>query len=194
MQQYYKDQRADDDGCHKMILTYSEQCLDEDENPTQPFNFVQYHEQAKASEAVIHDDHGKMMWEEEYYEFARKPKGGSMSVPAMKAHWQEWSTHKAAGDETLKWDEKGPGQSPLRFRVKKGDFLTNREAFEKSKIIDCAGKVEKNMAAADAAAKVAMITSNVGRACGSADDLAEIGNDLGRVPAAASCSRAQTPT
>jgi len=81
---------------------------------------------ATAKEELINEQrvkksaNGKMMWKDEYLEFAKTPAGGGLNSVEAQAQWSAWEA-----DATFELrDQLGPKRSPLRLWVKVGDFVS----------------------------------------------------------------------
>jgi len=85
----------------------------------------------------------KLMWEREYFAFAKKPKGGELTKTEMEANWASW-----LADPTIARDFEGPRGS-VRLLVRTGDFVNSLEELTKQKELEVELSKKKNASQAD---------------------------------------------
>lgn len=67
------------------------------------FNIATFRIEHKSRSGSLREAIGEMMWEGEYYEFAKTAKAGFLSEAEMKENWQRWLR-----DESVPRDNNGP--------------------------------------------------------------------------------------
>ena len=82
------------------------------------FKVAEYKEIMRSTSELGMIEQGKMMWKEEYIEFAATTPAGNISRGIADMNWTSW----AADMERLR-DHQGPVQAPLRLYVKMGDHV-----------------------------------------------------------------------
>jgi len=85
----------------------------------------------------------KLMWEREYFAFAKKPKGGELTKSEMEANWAAW-----LADPSIARDFEGPRGS-VRLLVKTGDFVNSLDELTKQKELEVELSKKKNASQAD---------------------------------------------
>ncbi|CAK0833564.1 unnamed protein product, partial [Prorocentrum cordatum] len=101
------------------------------------FNLVQYKEEMYTRAEVESNKMGKMMWEGEYREFAQSAEGGFLTKDEYEAQWKKWME-----DPDHPKDEDGP-RGYTQCLVKKGKYISDKEAMGKKKSVEASGKAIK---------------------------------------------------
>ena len=108
--------------------------------PPCPWRIVEYFKTTFQKTEVVRDSQGKMMWEEEYYEFAQTAAGHKLGDAQARKNWAEWKRQKDENTDSLVWDLLGPERAPLQFWVHTGKFLTYRDTQGESNRVERSGK------------------------------------------------------
>ena len=67
------------------------------------WSVLSYMEEIRAVSRNIVRHGGKMMWEEEFYEWARSTEGGRLSDPEMRCIWSDWTQRKEPPPNRVTW-------------------------------------------------------------------------------------------
>jgi hypothetical protein len=122
---------------------------------TKGWTAVQCKERLISTSGIERRDKGKMMWLDEYLEFAMSVKGGYKSSHEAFKQWQDWEE-----DKSRPRDMESPNpEKPLRLRVVKATFVDNVSALQSEKEVEKVDRVIKNATAED----VAMLQRRVGQ-------------------------------
>ena len=108
--------------------------------PPCPWRIVEYFKTTFQKTEVVRDSQGKMMWEEEYYEFAQTAAGHKLGDAQARKNWAEWKRQKDEHTDSLVWDLLGPERAPLQLWVHTGKFLTYRDTQGESNRVERSGK------------------------------------------------------
>lgn len=93
------------------------------------FKIAEYREKVKTSTEVQRRSIGKMMWEEEWIDYARSVAGGGYKREEAKDMWDEWAK---PGSGVLRSND-GPTHSPLMLRVRTGMYVDDVNTFSVGK-------------------------------------------------------------
>ena len=117
---WWKKIRNEDAELRKLVSKYTSTCPKmTDKGKRGVFNLVTYRETYTASTSASAKVKGRLMWEEYYVEFAKKPKGGSLSEAAARQKWKDM-----VADPEVEKDENGPPEAPTRCLVAMFDEVT----------------------------------------------------------------------
>eukprot|EP00971_Amphidinium_carterae_P325700 6456098-Amphidinium_carterae.1 len=84
------------------------------------FKLAEYRESLKVSTMNDVVGRGKMMWKEEYIDFAKSLPGGSLSRQEAEQNWEKWSRPDSG---VVRMSSGGPAQAPLLLHVQTGVFI-----------------------------------------------------------------------
>ena len=112
------------------------------------FKLSEYKEYMRSTTEVERRAAGKMMWEEEYYEFAKSTAGGGYTAVQAKEKWQKM----AAEDSGVLRCMDGPEHSPIMLRIQTGIYISNINKFGIEKELSMSNGPTKNPNEADIAA------------------------------------------
>eukprot|EP00974_Lingulodinium_polyedra_P062335 6018286-Lingulodinium_polyedra.AAC.1 len=104
------------------------------------FKIAEYKEFIRSTTEVQRRTQGKMMWEEEYYEWAKTTAGGSLSVASAREQW----TKMAAEDSGVVRCFDGPAHAPLMLRVVIGVFIDHINSVAAGKELTVGNGVQRN--------------------------------------------------
>ena len=103
------------------------------------FKLGEYKEFIRATTEVQRRVLGKMMWEDEWLEWAQTTPGGSHSKATAQAKWQEMKL-----DTSVLRCQDGPAHSPLMLRIKTGIMIDSLETVAVGKQFEAStGQVKK---------------------------------------------------
>ena len=112
------------------------------------FSVREFFETFKASRGSRKQGLGEMMWEGEYYEFAKTPKAGFLTRTEAENNWKTW-----VNDDKLLKDMGGPRGFP-RCWVKTSDQVASYEDFAHERGIHSGQKLNKAITAEQMQAKM----------------------------------------
>ena len=113
----------------------------------------------KSETGLRTSEEGEMMWEGEFYEFAKSAKMGFLSKQEAEAMWSQWEA-----DKDHPRDKDGP-RNYLRLYVKVRDVVSKYQDISKKKEVEREERLGKNPSAATLESRMKLLTGDVGMEC-----------------------------
>ena len=123
---------------------------------TNDFSIKSFMLEYRARSGARKESVGEMMWEGEYYEFAKTAKAGYLSKAEAEANWAKWSA-----DADWPSDSAGP-RGYKRLWVATRDVLTNFDEVSKDRVLRKEEKLGKNVSEETMETRMKMLTGATG--------------------------------
>lgn len=120
------------------------------------FSLVTFREEYKSRSGVMNNAEAEMMWEGEYFEYAKTAKAGFLSEAEMKANWQAW-----LADPEHPRDNDGP-RGFLRLAVRTKDKIVDYSDMSKERTLSREEKMAKNSTHEQLKAKLTQVYAETG--------------------------------
>ena len=159
---WWSEHRNDEKKCRALLSDYKKATKEfEAGTAKKRWALMTYVESFSASSSTDITDHGEMMHEKVYLEFAQTARGGKLSEEQAKQQWDKWVADLDATG--LLYDHNGPKNS-TQFRVRICTFVDFRNEMKTQKEVQLHGKATKRPNAENVDDELKVLTLQHGKA------------------------------
>ena len=159
---WWSEHRNDEKKCRALLSDYKKATKEfEAGTAKKRWALMTYVESFSASSSTDITDHGEMMHEKVYLEFAQTARGGKLSEEQAKQQWDKWVADPDATG--LLYDHNGPKNS-TQFRVRICTFVDFRNEMKTQKEVQLHGKATKRPNAENVDDELKVLTLQHGKA------------------------------